>query len=373
MHQQKLTNDNNVKYLKKRSADNILDRSIKRQKVTNEKPTVKHSIDYSTNNILNTEIMWYLIHNNFIDHDCFLRIFLTCKSINIYMNIYTKYFNQINNNFESEFTKVSSSIDSKSKVETKKSDIIIDIIRSITSEDIINGFTQTGVSVHGIDTKNPTGCCVYAVSLYYTLTRSLYTKLKTNRTFFRFTLFDHRNCAYQIGKHNAQRIGKIIKYWNNNNMAYIFNFHVSWCYLYKQRDVIVNQNVDNDDDFEDLDIDTYTEAYANANVDPKTYIAKTFPGHVFAIVKTDINEYVLTQSYINLMTHIEHIKVLTLQDVIDIYDKYTYICNCRIIDQQFVDFWKYITNVDISMLKGWGFLSLNDHFRSSVFFMDFMF
>jgi hypothetical protein len=79
---------------------------------------------------------------------------------------------------------------------------------------------------------------------------------------------------------------------------------------------------------------------------------KRFPGHTFIIIKIKSNEYIFTQSYVDMYDHTNCIKKITLREILVLLDKFKYIENSRNIDKQFIDYWKDITDISIDPMLG---------------------
>lgn len=184
---------------------------------------------------------------------------------------------------------------------------IITLIQNTDSKTILNGNNKISPLTRlNPGSNDPTQCGTYTNALYAILKNESQNK-------------------YSITSTNMYQTRELIKKQNNDDASYIYTFGIYSCDLY--------------------DPECTNQCFAH------------FPGHSVGLIKIDPSVYILTQTYVYEYDHKKHIDVLTLQEAINICDKFVYMLERETIDQQFIDYWKDISYIDISKLKNFGFES----------------
>lgn len=279
---------------------------------------------------LEFDIFWHLMHNEFINYQQFSLILAICTSMGKYTN-YLKFINDV---------PISVILKNPNK-KSNPTDVVIQIIKSITPNDILDGNDIISqITGSNINLNDPTACGTYANSLFYTITSKVETK------------FNHRNKSYILGslEQKSWRLLEILKLHDNRHTSCIYRLSISSCDLYKK-----------------------TDSNNNSNNEAQLSECFRFPGHAIGLIRMAPNKYIFTQTYVKMYDHKRFIEVLDLNGVLELCKMFMYICKCDVVDELFIKYWNYITHIDATCIKDFKFPHRSSISKFNVFSMEFVF
>lgn len=293
----------------------------------------KQNVRYQTHppcTFLDFDILWYLIHGKFINYQQFSLILTICTS----MIRYTNYLKFINDVPDSIMFKNSNE---NSNEKTDPIDVVIQIIKNITPNDILNGNKIISpITRSNIDSNNPTACGTYANSLFYTIISKL--EIKFNRNI--------KTSVLGSFERKSSQLLEIIKLHDKKHTSCIYTLHTNSCDLYKK-----------------------TVSDGNAQLSN----CFQFPGHAIGLIRIAPNVYIFTQTYIKVYDHLQFIKVLNLEGALALCELFICVSKYDVIDQIFIEYWNLITHIDVSCMKGFKFPLRSSDSKLNVFFMEFVY